>query len=389
MDGRELYLLGCRFPDTVIPQGLVPECPRVEWEEKLGWVAQYWYYTKNSPIPRMYVKLRLDNGSPLIIEKMTEEMSFPPDTPTKIFSQQEKVAYLELCAKTISSSEPSKDLENDLFHSWRKILSEAQILWITICYGDHGKKKSQVQTAPPIELAEYWTFERIEKLWTEEKSAQAQTEWKIPTEKGCELWRNYKNLSAAKACIPGELMASIPRLFYSDTLGWVAEYWYYDIGDEWYYPRFDPEYSLRVCLDSGQLLEMKKWTDRTKFQQAKLSVMVLSLVCDLFPKPLHYLACCEELLEKSPPSPEEIERMQGMWLGAHSSQKAVWLLHHSGVSEEAVRWELSPNGIGDRDLILPALVSELKKGVKLGSPAVAEICIERLLALQACMKKHK
>jgi len=371
MDGKDLYMLAFRFPKEVIPDGLLAMVPRVSHDEKLGWVGEYWYYISGSAVPRMYVKLHLPDGLVLEIKKMTEEAVYPHGDVKQELTQAE-TDYLAQCARVMDDPEGTAKDQTRLLLQWTQLHTETEKMWFRICMANPTPAVNR-KTPPPKWLVDYWTAERIYAMLTE--PTPPNSEMLLPTQAGQQLWYLAKDLPAAKACIPRELEPGLPRLSWSMEYGWIAEYWYYYANAGLGFLLFtDPKYYLKVCLSTGQLLEARNLKNELSFRQSWLDVWAVWM----YEKELDYLARCEQLVEKSTPTADEIAQLQGQWLEAHPKDYALWLAGNSHLSEAAIRWILSPDRVPNREILGPLWYGEMVKGVTLGTPDVAELCVGKL-----------
>ena len=371
MDGKDLYMLACRFPKEVIPNGLRATVPRVSHDEKLGWVGEYWYYIPGNAIPRMYVKLHLPDGLVLEIKKLTDEWNFPCAIPNRELTHVQ-MEYLEQCVQVIESPEAAAKERSWLIPQWMETHRGAERIWFQLQMMTPPKEMEQ-GTPPPQWLVKYWTAERVRSTLLSESDPQ--TEKLLPTEEGQRLWHLAKELPAAKACIPGELEPGLPRLSWSMEYGWIAEYWYYYANAGLGFLMFtEPKYYLKVCLPTGQVLEVKNLTNELRFRQSWLDVWAVWM----YKKELDYLARCERLMQKANPTEDEIAQLQGQWLEAHPKDHAIWLANRSQLGEAAVRWILSADRVPNRDILMPLWFGEMVKGVRLGTPDIAAHCVNIL-----------
>lgn len=365
MDGKDLYMLARRFPKEVIPEGLRVTVPRVSHDDKLGWVGEYWYFISGSAVPRMYVKLHLPDGLVLEIRKMTDEADFPRGDAERELTQAQ-TDYLVQCARVMDDPEAAAKDQNRLVLQWMETHTETEKMWFRLHMANPAPAVDR-DTPPPKWLVDYWTAERVYAVLTEYPLPKS--EMLLPTQAGQRLWRLAKELPAAKAYIPGELEPGLPRLSWSVEYGWIAEYWYYYANAGLGFLLFTaPKYYLKVCLSTGQVLEAKNLTNELQFRKSWLDVWAAWM----YERELDYLARCEQLMEKSDPTEDEIAQLQGLWLEAHPKEYATWLIGNSHLSEAAIRWILSPDRVANRDILRPLWYGEMVKGVTLGTPDIAE-----------------
>ena len=371
MDGKDLYMLACRFPEEVIPNGLRAMAPKVSYYENHGWVGEYWYYISGSAVPRMYAKLHLPEGQVLEINKLTGETLFFGSSFPKEPDRQ-WLEYLDCCVRVIETTDTTEKERNQLTVQWIKLLTAKEKMWFRIQPPAGGTERKQA-SAPPQWLTEYWTAQRVHSVL--KTGSEANVDHWILTENDPKRMYLGKVFSAVEACIPPGLTPGLPRLSYTDSLGWTAEYRYYyakpGIGF-WLFP--EPRYFLKICLKTGQLLEVKNLTNQLQFRQYR------SDACTLWEneQELDYLGQCETLMRKATPTDTEVAQLEGLWLEAHPKNHAVWLANHACIREDTVRWLLSPNRIPNRNILLPLWFGEMVKGMTLGAPDVVEWCAGEL-----------
>ena len=376
MKGKELYELGCRFPETVIPGGLQAVIPLVSYKEAQGWIGEYWYYVPGKHVPRMYVKLHLPEGLPMEIIPLgshlkTDQIPAPP----RILSRKEQ-DYLNRCAGMVESAGSEGTECVGLFGDWYMQLTPKQQLAYSICRQSLKTENTgaTTETPPPDWLLETWTAEHLKKV-LDDTPVRDQEPALQPTQAGMELWQLGEKL-AENAGVPRELVQGLPRLSFDDTYGWIIEFWYYyrNAGLAWWL--FDePKYYLQAVLSDRRLLKLKNLTGETVFRQSWLDAWGIGWTCR---KELEYLACCEQLMAQGDPDEEQITALQGLWLQAHPKEYVRWLAWHSGLREAARRWTLSANRIPGNDFLRVLWANEMEKGVRLGTQEMAEKCIDML-----------
>lgn len=371
MDGKDLYMLACRFPKKVIPDGLRAMAPRVSHDGNLGWVGEYWYYVSGSAVPRMYAKLHLPEGQVLEIKKLTGETLFSGSTSQKE-PDREWMEYLDRCVRVIETTDTTEKECNQLLVQWMNQLTSKEKMWFRVWQRESSAEGKQA-SAPPRWLTEYWTAQQVHSVLKTDPETDAD-HWML-TDNDQKRMYFGKVFSAVKACIPSGLTPGLPRLSYTDPFGWTAEYRYYyakpGIGF-WLFP--EPKYFLKICVKTGQLLEVKNLTDQLQFRQYR------SDACTLWEdeKELNYLVQCRKLMRKATPTDTELAQLEGLWLEAHPKNHAVWLANHACIREDTVRWLLSPDRIPNRNILLPLWFGEMVKGMTLGTPDVVEICAGEL-----------
>lgn len=368
MDGRSLYQLGCRFPKEIIPLGLWADVPKVDRDKKYCWTGEYWYFLPGSSVPRMYVKLHLPDGSVLEIRKLTDEADLPDPVPDRKLTQAQ-LEYLDHCAQLIGNLSTTPEECSSLVPQWMETHTNGEKMWFQL-RGIRLDPVADQGTAPPRWLAEYWTAERVRSVL---EGKYGEKEYLRPTQEGQKLWYFAKEPDFIKACIPKELEPGLPRLSWSGEYGWIAEYWYYYVNAAVgliYFP--EPKYYLRFSLSKGQLLEVKSLTGEVQFQKSWLDVWAPWI----YERELDYLARCERLMSQENPEQSQIDELQGLWLEAHPREFALVLANSSGLREAAVRWILSPERTPNKDLIRPLWFGEMIKGIRLGDPETAELCVK-------------
>lgn len=321
----------------------------------------------------MYAKLHLPEGLVLEIRNLTGEVDFPC-TAAQMPLTQAQQDYLSQCVRILDDPEATGQAQNQLLLQWTQTQTEAEKVWFRLHMANRAPAEDP-KTPPPEWLVNYWTAERVYAVLS--GSAPSKGEMLLPTQAGDRLWHLAKEMPAAKACIPGELVPGLPRLSWSMEWGWIAEYWYYYANAGLGFLLFtDPKYYLKVCLSTGQLLEVKNLKGELQFRQSWLDIWATWM----YEKELDYLARCEQLMEKEDPTEEEVAQLQGLWLEAHPKEYAVWLAGNSHLKEAAIRWILSPDCVPDKEIFSPLWYGEMVKGVTLGAPDIAEQCINTLAA---------
>lgn len=382
MEAKELYLLGCRFPPNVIPDGLHADVPRVTYDEKLGWVGEFWYFISGSPIPRMYAKLHLPDGLVLEIRKLSNEAESFCSSPKRALTQAQN-EYLERFVQAVGSFETAPKSRYEWNPAWMQTHTQAEKTWFQLVQGNSAGHRNQ-DTAPPKWLVEYWTAERVHAVLT--TKADSGTERLLPTDKGRNLWHLARDRGFIRGCIPAGLEPGLPRLSYSQEYGWVAEYWYYYANAAVGLMTFpQPKYYLRISLSKEQVLEVKNLTGQLQFSKSWLDVWAGWM----YESELDYLAVCEQLMARPDPSEREIIRLQGRWLEAHPTEYALWLISYSHLSEDAIRWILSPHRMPGKDILCPLWFMEMRKGIWLGTPDIAELCVKAVTDFELCRNMER
>ena len=370
MDAKELYMLAYQFPKEIIPEGLRAGIPRVEYDEKQGWVGEYWYYTSDSPVARMYVKLHLPDGLVLKVRKFSEETEFPLEESKRDLTQAQ-MEYLEQCIQFIDGLATVPYHKWNLIFMWERTLTTLERTWMNCMLFYKKTIVAPQETAPPKWLVEYWSADRTRAVISSKEPVQK--EYLLPTEKGQELWCAVREWEFLKLCIPKELVPSLPRLSYSKNYGWIGEYWCYYVNAGFGLGVFkEPKYYLRISLTKRQVLEVKNLTDELRFRESWLDAWATWTYKD----ELDYLARCERLMEKGEPSEAELVQLEGLWLEAQPEEYVDWLQDNAQLSEEAIRWILSSDRIPSKKVIRSLLFYEMHKGIRKGSPDISEICVE-------------
>lgn len=383
MNGMELYLLGCRFPASVIPAGLRVDVPKVTYDDKLGWIGEFWYFVSGSPIPRMYAKLHLPEGTVLEIKKLTEEAEFSQAESNPDLTQDQS-EYLEQCVQLMGDFSTPPKSRYELCPVWMQTHTELQKKWFMF-QPVHPAQVTNQGTAPPQWLVEYWTADRVREAMAEEEGAEE--ERLLPTDNGRELWHLAKEWESILSCIPKELEPGLPRLSYSKAYGWIAEYWYYYANAAVGLMSFpQPKYYLRIGLTEDRILEVRNLTGELQFQKSWLDVWAAWM----YEAELDYLARCEQLMDKPNPSEAEIVRLQGLWLEAHPEDYARLLTNSSGMSETVSRWILSPDRTPSKNILPLIWFGEMHKGMQFGNPDIAEQCLKAVVdyGLNNVMKRR-
>lgn len=377
MDGMELYQLGCRFPQTVIPAGLQADLPLIRYEEAQGWLGEYWYFAPGKHVPGMYAKLHLPEGLPLEIRTLSGCPGADTAPAQPVQHSERALEYLNRCAGVIETSAPEEKEKAGLFGDWFTQLAPQRQLWYSLFRASPqmDKNHTATETAPPDWLLKTWTAEHLKQV-SEAAPARNREPARLPTEKGKTLWQLGAEL-AEQAGVPGELVQGLPRLSFEDAAGWIIEFWYYYRDAGLAYWLFDkPNYYLRAVLSDRRLLELKNLTGETRFRKSWLDVWGVEWTCR---KELEYLACCEQLLAREHPTREQVTAHQGLWLQAHPKEYVSWLAWQSGLGEEAGRWILAENRVPGKDFLQVLWAREMEKGIRLGTPETAEACLEMLV----------
>lgn len=162
----------------------------------------------------------------------------------------------------------------------------------------------------------------------------------------------------ARACIPHELVQSLPRLERINGKI-VVQYWYYyrdvsfplRIDEPFYYAAFD--------IQENRLVEMKRLTDRAIPGKSWLDLLFWSREM----REVKYLEHCALLLERGDITEEEIIDTQAMWLDCQARDMFSELYYRSGVRPEAVQKLISPEMAEKSRYILKIWSVELQKNL--------------------------
>lgn len=152
-----------------------------------------------------------------------------------------------------------------------------------------------------------------------------------------ELYEYGRESKPARACIPRELVQSLPRLERIHGRI-VVQYWYYFRNASFPWPYDKPLYYAAFDLHKNRLVEMKALTDSHKFMQSWLDLVTYHPQM----REVTYLEYCAGLLERGDITEEEIIRTQAMWLDAQAKDIFGELYAASGVRPEAVQRLISP-----------------------------------------------
>lgn len=160
----------------------------------------------------------------------------------------------------------------------------------------------------------------------------------------------------ARACIPRELVQSLPRLERIHEKI-VVQYWYYHrdvslpirIDEPFYYAAFD--------IQENKLVEMKRLTADSIPGKSWLDLLFWSREM----REVKYLERCAALLARGGITDEEIIDTQAMWLDCQSRNHFNWLYRCSGIRSEAVQKLIRPETAEKSRYILGIWSTELQK----------------------------
>ena len=152
-----------------------------------------------------------------------------------------------------------------------------------------------------------------------------------------ELYCYGRESEVARACIPEELVQSLPRLERRNG-HLILQYWYFEynasvpgLGTEpLYYAAFD------IC--ENKLVELKALTDQHKFITAWQDLIFWSREM----REVKYLEHCVQLLERGDITEEEITLTQALWLDAQAKDIFYPLYRTSGIRPEAIELLIQP-----------------------------------------------
>ena len=151
-----------------------------------------------------------------------------------------------------------------------------------------------------------------------------------------ELYEYGMKSAPAKACIPHELVQSLPRLERINGKI-VLQYWYYYRNVSYPWQIDEPLYYAAFDIHEDKLVEMKVLSRRS-FGKSWLDLVTQS------PKmrEVKYLEHCVTLLERGNITEEEIIQSQAMWLDCQAKDIFTELYYRSGIRPESVQKLISP-----------------------------------------------
>ena len=154
---------------------------------------------------------------------------------------------------------------------------------------------------------------------------------------GNELYNYGAESEPAKACIPRELVQSLPRLERINGRI-VVQYWYYFRNVAYPFSCDQPLYYAAFDIYDGRIVEMKALTDAHSFVQSWQDTIIYSSKM----REVKYLEYCAELLDRGNITEEEIIQTQAMWLDGQAKDIFGELYRTSGIRPEAVQKLISP-----------------------------------------------
>ena len=170
-----------------------------------------------------------------------------------------------------------------------------------------------------------------------------------------ELYEYGVKSSPAKACIPHELVQSLPRLERINGKI-VLQYWYYYRNVSYPWQIDEPLYYAAFDIHEDKLVEMKVLSRRS-FGKSWLDLVTQS------PKmrEVKYLEHCVTLLERGNITEEEIIQSQAMWLDCQAKDIFTELYYRSGIRPESVQKLISPEMAETSRYLLKIWSTELLK----------------------------
>ncbi len=172
-----------------------------------------------------------------------------------------------------------------------------------------------------------------------------------------ELYEYGMNSAPAKACIPQELVQSLPRLEHINGRV-VVQYWYYYRNVSYPWQIDEPLYYAAFDLYEDKLVEMKVLSHRS-FGQSWLDLVTQSSKM----REVKYLQYCVMLLERGSITEEEIVYTQALWLDCQAVTIFPDLYYRSGIRPEAVQKLISPEMAETSRYIIKIWSSELLKHI--------------------------
>ena len=170
-----------------------------------------------------------------------------------------------------------------------------------------------------------------------------------------ELYEYGMKSAPAKACIPHELVQSLPRLERINGKI-VLQYWYYYRNVSYPWQINEPLYYAAFDIHENKLVEMKVLSRRS-FGKSWLDLVTQS------PKmrEVKYLEHCVMLLERGNITEEEIIQSQAMWLDCQAKDIFTELYYRSGIRPESVQKLIGPEMAETSRYLLKIWSTELLK----------------------------
>ena len=151
-----------------------------------------------------------------------------------------------------------------------------------------------------------------------------------------ELYAYGKDSKPASACIPSELVQSLPKLELRNGRV-IVRYWYYFCHQYYYWKWNEPLYCAAFDIYADKLVELKALTDSHEFMQSWEDLIIWSR--DM--PEIKYLEHCAMLLDRGNITEEEIIHTQALWLNAQTKDR-FYQMYTSGICPEAVEKLIRP-----------------------------------------------
>lgn len=171
-----------------------------------------------------------------------------------------------------------------------------------------------------------------------------------------ELYEYGMKSAPAKACIPRELVQSLPRLECINGRI-VVQYWYYYRNVSFPWQMDEPLYYAAFDIYEEKLVEMKALSHHPIIGKSWLDLLFWSREM----REVKYLEHCVMLLERGSITEEEIIHSQAMWLDCQAKDIFPELYYRSGIRPEAVQQLISPDMAETSRYLLKIWSSELLK----------------------------
>ena len=171
-----------------------------------------------------------------------------------------------------------------------------------------------------------------------------------------ELYEYGMKSAPAKACIPQELVQSLPRLERIHGRI-VVQYWYYYRNVSYPWQIDEPFYYAAFDIHEDKLVEMKTLSHHSIPGKSWLDLLFWSWEM----REVKYLEYCAMLLERGNITEEEIIHSQALWLDCQAKDIFTELYYRSGIRPEAVQKLISPEMAETSRYLLKIWSSELLK----------------------------
>ena len=171
-----------------------------------------------------------------------------------------------------------------------------------------------------------------------------------------ELYEYGMKSAPAMACIPQELVQSLPRLERINGRV-IVQYWYYYRNVSYPWQIDEPLYYAAFDIYEDKLVEMKALSHHSIIGKSWLDLLFWSREM----REVKYLEHCVLLLERSNITEEEIIHSQAMWLDCQAKDIFPELYYRSGIRPEAVQKLISPKMAEKSRYILKVWSTELLK----------------------------